>query len=80
VEEILRRYNKGAINGPQLVDRMLAGEQWNRKEWMFAIKVLAKYLMIFSSIICILVAVNDSQLTKLAVLPKACSCKAFSLN
>jgi len=45
VEEILSRYTKGVINGPELVNKLKAGDKMDRNERMFFVKALFRYLM-----------------------------------
>ena len=45
VEEILRRYTKGCVNGPALVVKLQAQNSMTRDERIFFVKVLGKYLM-----------------------------------
>jgi len=45
VEEVLKRYDKGTVNGPRLVEKLQANNKMTRTERIFFVKVLGKYLM-----------------------------------
>ena len=45
VEDVLLRYDKGVVNGPQLVQKLLSGNTVTRAERIWLVKVLGKYLM-----------------------------------
>ena len=45
VEDVLLRYNKGVVNGPDLVAKLSAGNHMSRSERMWFVKILGKYLM-----------------------------------
>jgi hypothetical protein len=44
VDEILRRQDRGVVNGPALADKMKS-TYFTREERIFLVKVLGKYLM-----------------------------------
>ena len=45
MQEILLRYVKGVVNGPDLAQKLTAGNQISRAERIWLVKVLGKYLM-----------------------------------
>jgi len=45
VADVLLRYTKGVVNGPDLVAKLSAGTQMSRAERMWLVKTLGKYLM-----------------------------------
>jgi len=45
VDEVLLRYSKGVVNGPDLVANLSAGKQMSRAERMWLVKIMGKYLM-----------------------------------
>jgi len=42
---VLRKYDKGSVNGALLIEKLMASTKPERKERIFLVKVLGKYLM-----------------------------------
>ena len=45
IEDVLRKYDKGSINGAMLIEKLMGSTKPERMERIFLVKVLGKYLM-----------------------------------